>query len=342
VCDPFGDVAGATAPETTPAVQEATQRVVGYGRNIEQSYLTFPEWYIVYSSEEYAAFIQRNPPSRFPYFGAIGQYWRSYADVCAVTRGRYAFNSSYHMTLYVIGISFTAENIAKGLYENTVGRMTEWLSSDELTEEDAFARRVATEYGTFMHMIPWFEFPFSDKLHELWATTGRWGPNPIRKWERKFVLSLEYGGKALYGGMIKRGAQAAYAPEMQYVYAVATGADDEALKNFPEVTVVERINQDETLVGLPRYEGFTQTVPKLTKQGVHFIEIAGNEQIMVSVLAPQGWTYPPELGEVLFAMDILTQPQVQRIALNVSVRSLHIVLAELEHDGVTLEHLYDY
>lgn len=342
VCDPFGDVAEATAPPATPARSEATERVTGYRRNIEQTYLTFPEWYIVYSAEEYAAFLEGNLPSRFPYFRAIGQYWQSYADVCAVTRGRYAFNSTYHMTLYVIGISFTVENIAKGLYENTMGRVTEWLSSSELTEEDAFARSVAAEYGNFLHMIPWFEFPFQDRLNELWATTGGWGRNPIRKWERKFVLTLEYGGKALYAGVIKQGAQVAYGPEMLHVHAVVTGIEDARLENFPEVVVVEEIDGEETLVGLPRYEGFTQTVPELARQGVRFIEIAGNEEIMVSVLSPQDWSYPQEMGEVLFTMDVLTQPGLKRMVLNVPVTSLHRALAVLEQDGVTLEHLYDY
>ncbi len=342
VCDPFGEVVGETAPETTPAQREATQREDGYARNVEQTYLTLPEWYIVYSTEEYAAFIQGNLPSRFPYFGAIGQYWRSYADVCTSTRGRYAFNSTYHMTLYVIGISFTVENSAKGLYENTVGRVTEWLSSSELTEEDAFAYKVATEYGSFMHMIPWFEFPFSDRLGELWATTGGWGQNPIRKWERKFVLSLEYGGKALYGWLIREGAQVAYGPEMLHVHALAMGTQGETFKNSPEVLLVEQVNEEVTLIGLPRYEGFTQIVPELTRQGVHFIEIAGNDQIMVSVLAPKDWTYSMEMGEVLFVMDVLTQPHLKRMAIDVPVTSLHTVLAALEREGVMLEHLYDY
>lgn len=117
--------------------------LIDYLRPEDQTYLTLPEWYIVYSADEYAAFVTENPPSQFPYFGAIGQYWRSYYDVCAITREQYPFNSGYHLTLAVIGASFTVENILKGLYENTVGRLTEWLSSTELTEEDAYAREVA-------------------------------------------------------------------------------------------------------------------------------------------------------------------------------------------------------
>jgi hypothetical protein len=39
--------------------------------------VTLPEWYIVYSADEYAAFVKSRAPSRFPYFSAVGQYWRT-------------------------------------------------------------------------------------------------------------------------------------------------------------------------------------------------------------------------------------------------------------------------
>ena len=55
------------------------------------------------------------------------------------------------------------ENGVKGIYEGTVGRLTEWLSreptgetADTLTPEDALARRYAKAYGDFIHAIPWF------------------------------------------------------------------------------------------------------------------------------------------------------------------------------------------
>jgi hypothetical protein len=45
---------------------------------------------------------------------------------------------------------------------------------------------------------------------------------------------------------------------------------------------------------------------------------------------------------MLFAMNVLTQPDLQRMTIKVPVKSLHTVLAALEAEGVTLEHLYDY
>jgi hypothetical protein len=338
MCDPFADV---RASALTPLVgaeawpPEAT-------RPEDQTYLTLPEWYIVYSADEYAAFIQEHPPSQFPYFQAIGQYWQSYRDVCRMTRGRYPFNVDYHLTLYVIGTSFTVENTLRGLYEKSMGWTTEWLSSGAPTAEDRYARQVAEEYGRFIHTIPWYEFPFAEKLNTLWATTGWWGPNPVRKWERKFALSLEYGGKALYARLIKGGTQAAYAPERLEVLAVAQGVTPQLVADNPEVRVVETLADGTTLISIPRYEAFTQLVPKLSAQGVRFVLIAGNDEIMFTAFAPQDWLCELPVGDYLFELPILTQPGEKRIAMVAPVASLHQVLAELEASGLKLEHLYDY
>jgi hypothetical protein len=330
-----------------PAAQQSAQNPIltgisNYTRPEDQTYLTLPEWYIVYSSDEYAAFIDQNPPSRFPYFGAIGQFWQSYYDICKVTRDRYPFNSDYHLVIAVIGTSFTIENIFKGVYENTIGRITEAISSPELTAEDAYARNVATEYGTFLHTIPWYEFPFGKKLSGLWNETPLWGPNIIRKAERKGALSLEYGSKALYGGLIKSGTQSTFEPQNLEILAVVEGLTDAIAQSESQLRIEKRINDRQTLVAIPRYEAFTRLVPRLAERDVRFVEIAGNDEILLTVIAPNGWDGAPRDSETLFAMPILTQPGQQRVALKVPVAALHRVLADLPGSGATLEHIYDY
>jgi hypothetical protein len=327
---------------STRAGGETTAGLKGYARPEDQTYLTLPEWYIVYSSDEYAAFIADNPPSSFPYFRAIGQFWQSYYDICAVTREQYPFNSGYHLSLAVIGSSFTAENIVKGVYENTIGRLTEWTSSPELTEEDAYARKVAVEYGTFLHTIPWYEFPFSARLGEMWRTTPLWGPNPIRKWERKVAISLEYGTKAIYGWVIRQGTQSVFSAEDLEIQVWAEGVTEAMLQQEPHMRIVKPIDDRAAIVVLPRYEAFTEVVPGLTRQGVHFVEIAGNDDILITVLAPRDWAYEQEDGKTLFAMPILTQPDRKRVALRVPVQALDRVLAALSDGPAMLEHIYDY
>jgi hypothetical protein len=339
ICQPFRAVQ--SEPDATPPLVVST----GFPEAVrlqDQTYLTLPEWYIVYSSDEYAAFIQENPPSQFPYFGAIGQYWRSYRNVCGVTRGVYPFNTLYHFTLFVIGPSFTVENTVRGLYEKTLGWATEWTSGGEPTEEELYARAVALDYGNFIHTIPWFKYPFADRLRELWTTTGWWGANPIRKWERKWALSLEYGVKALYGRLLNSGAEVTYEPEQMEILAVVMGVTPEIQARHDDLRIVQPLDPAMMIVGLPRYEAFTKLVPALAKEGVRFVEIAGNKTIMLTALTPRDWVYDLDAGELLFALPILTQPDRQRVAINTPVASLHEILAGLEQPGLQFEHLYDY
>ncbi|CAA9333528.1 MAG: hypothetical protein AVDCRST_MAG93-6311 [uncultured Chloroflexia bacterium] len=304
----------------------------------DQTYLTLPEWYIVYSADEYAAYVAQNPPSSFPYFRAIGQFWSNYYDVCAVTRERYSFNGGYNVIMVVIGASFTVENTVRGIYENTVGRVTEWISSGGDTAEDTYAQAVASEYGTFLHETPWYQFPFSERLSGLWSTTPGWGPNIIRKWERRFALTMEYGIKAGYGWLLGRGTQSAFSPQ-DLTIAVWVRGDERRLASEPAVTVLSR-DGDNLLIAVPRYESFTQLVPRLAED-LTFIEIAGNRTILVTVLAPRAWQNEDENVTQLFSKPSLTERTRQRVALDVPVEQLSHLLLTLP-PGVQFEHIYDY
>jgi hypothetical protein len=342
-CRAFGGGPRAQPSQAENAGTRAiTAGLKGYARPEDQTYLTLPEWYIVYSADEYAAFVAHDSPSHFAYFQAIGQFWQNYYNVCAVTRDRYPFNSGYHLSLAVIGSSFTVENIVKGLYENTVGRFSEWTSGGAPTEEDIYARAVAAEYGTFLHTIPWYEFPFRAKLDGLWHDTPLWGAHPIRKWERRLALSLEYGIKALYGWVIKQGTQGVYSAEDLEIQLWAEGVSDAVLKQTPQLRVAKPIDASAAIVVLPRYEAFTQVVPQLARQGVRFVEIAGNDEILVTLIAPRDWAYNLEDGKALFALPIPTQPSRARVAVQVPVAALDRLLRALDGQDVVLEHIYDY
>jgi hypothetical protein len=343
VCRILNPAEESEPPAATPpeAVENAISRLDGYQRREDSTYLKLPEWYIVYSAEEYAAFIKNNPPSQFPYFAAVGQFWESYYSLCAATVDRYSYNNEDQVVNMVIGVSFAAEYYAKGAYEVTLGRLSEWLSGNAQTEEDVFAQKVAAEYGTFLHTIPWYDFPFAERLGEMWRTTGWWGPNVLRKWERKFTLTAEYSVKALYGWVIGGSARASFVQPLLITYAWAENLP-EAARDVPEVEVTAEFGEDGVILALPRYEGFAVATPQLAAAGVHFVQIAGNDDVMLTVLAPRTWNYDLSAGEVLFTQPILTNSDLQRLALNVPVNELHTVLNELAEREFTLEHIYDY
>jgi hypothetical protein len=338
-CQPWVKTEASTA-EKDPLVREATNDIPEYARPEDLTYLTLPEWYIVYSTDEYAGFIAQNPPSQFPYFRAVGQYWQTYAAVCDVVRGKYPFNGEHQFALGFIGISFTAENMLKGVYEGTVGRISEWTAS-EPTEEDIYAAQVAKEYGEFLHMTPWYFFPFKEKLQGLWQETSLSGPNLIRKWERKLSLTIEYGLKILYAGFTRLGAQATYGgADVEKIYAVTEGLTDAMLSS--DLELIKEIDGNRQLVRMTRFERFTQLVPGLTENGLRFIEIAGNDEILATVFAPPSNDFPFAYGEYLFNLPILTDPNLTRVAVRVRLEDLRLFLDEIENSPGRLEHLYDY
>lgn len=324
------------------AIREAVADLPDYYRPESKTYLTLPEWYIVYSTDEYADFIANNSSSDFPYFSAVGQYWQSYVDVCNEIRGRYPFNGDSQFTLAFIGISFTAENMLKGAYEGTVGRLTDWISSDTPTEEEIYAAQVAQEYGQFMHEIPWYFFPFQEKLQGLWNETSLWGPDPIRKWERKLALTIEYGGKILYAGFTNFGAQATYGgADVEKIYAVTEGITEDMQSK--DLEVVEEIDSQRQLIRITRFEYFSDTVPRLLESGVLFDEIAGNREILFTLLGPQDADYNFEYGDYLFDLPILTKPGQTRAAIKVRVGDMAQFFEELKtREDIRFEHMYDY
>ncbi|WKZ37014.1 MAG: hypothetical protein QY332_03630 [Anaerolineales bacterium] len=323
-------------------MRSVTNRIPEYSRPEDQTYLTLPEWYIVYSADEYGAFLQENSSTHFPYFRAVAQYWQSYYDVCGEVRGRYPRNGSAQFVLGFIGVSFTAENMFKGLYETTIGRVFDWLGPAGPTEEEMYAAQVAQEFGAFLHNTPWYLFPFDEKLNGLWQETSYRGPGLLRKWERKLALTVEYGVKALYGGLTRAGSQATYGgPDTEKIYAVAKGVSDDMAG--PHFEIIEHIDDERHLVFITRYEVFSTLVPELMEQGLSFEEIAGNRKILVTLFAPQGGTYTFEYGKYLFDLPILTQPGLTRAAIKVQVDELHLFLEELqEYPDVQFEHIYDY
>jgi len=326
--------------ERSAELRRVAADVKGYFRNESATYLTLPEWYIVYSADEYASFVKSRAPSRFPYFSAADQYWRYYEQACRATKRVYPFDPGNHLTLGVIGMSFWAENVAKGLYENTIGVLTENIGFYH-TDEDLFARKTAQEYAEFIHATPWYEFPFATKLKRLWTQTPLWGPEPVRKWERRLVLSVEYTVKAVYGWLIGLGTRSVYQPEDLVIHA---WLDDAPERIFADTRIrkVKTLGPRSYIVALPRYAAFTPVVTALVKQGVRFHGLAGNNEILLTAIAPRELDLHPTSGGIVLSEEILTNPATKRIGVRAPVRTLHVILTDLPTRGASVEHLYDY
>jgi hypothetical protein len=164
----------------------------------------------------------------------------------------------------------------------------------------------------------------------------------LRRWERKAFLSTEYFVKGVYAAIIKVGTKAVYGDADAEMLTLGHGLTDEAVKRIPKARVVERFADDAVLVSLPRYEAFREATLSLAESGGRFLEIAGNDTVLVTCIAPIAWHYDLAAGKVLFEKAVLTSASRKRMAIDVPVRSLHEVLLALPRRGVTIEHVYDY
>jgi hypothetical protein len=316
-------------------------------RGVEQTFLTYPEWFLVHSPAEYARYVEAHPSHGFPFLGHIGQIWSSYASVTREqVRADYPGNVGYHVMIGVIATSTTAEYGLRSAYENTLGRISSASAGGRLTAEDHYGAAVAQDYVDFIRKEPWYLYDFSGKLGGLWKDTPAWGPDMLRKWERRYALTTEYLVKAAYGKLIKLATAAAYDPALMTTQVVA--ANIPAGWTPPEgVRLVRPLPDGRAVLELPRYYAFRIAATRLAEQGIALVDIAGNDTvILVTVLGADrqaaeagAW---PQGSRVLFSQPILTEAGRRRTALVLPVAALSPFLAGARQQGIEVEHVYDY
>lgn len=325
-----------------PRDRAITDDIENYYRSEDQSYLTVPEWYIVFNADEFGYFLKEGRTSQFPWFKAIYQFWQTYYAVCGQTADDYPYNWRYQQILLIIGPSFTIENSVRALYAKTISLAAEWTNFSGPTEEEIFYQQVQEEYGASLHTVPWFKFPFPERLQALWKETSLIGRGPIRKWERKLAISTEYLIKSGYGYFINKGAEASFGEIPLETFLWVDGFNEAMLESQADLKLYKTLENGEAIVSVPRYEQFTIVVPELAAAGLEFVEIAGNDGIVMAILVPQAWEYDLAAGDVFLEQTYLSKPELKRLVVTVPVNELHTILFEIKTQGLILEHLYDY
>ncbi|WP_133480156.1 hypothetical protein [Cognatilysobacter segetis] len=327
---------GAAFPSaSTPraASAESLEVPVAERRGGDQTYLTYPEWFLVFSPAEYANMLQQGQsPARFPFFAHVGQFWQAYGRVVDAVRGRWAFNGEYHTMIAVIGASTTVEYGLKGAYETLVGRLAETGTPPLSTPEERLAAKQARDYVDFIHVRPWYEFDFVTPLKALWRDTPWTGPHLVRKWERRYLLTSEWLAKAGYAALITRATRSTFE-----VARPTTAVIVDRLPVDGAVPVRAR-EGDRALAVLPRYQPFTAEAQRIARAGGGFVDIAGNRgDVLVTAVVP-GTTPRPPGTRILLRQPILTRPGYERRLLATPVAGL----APLLRAEPGVEHVFDY
>ena len=314
-------------------------------RDVEQTLLTFPEWYLVHSPAEYARIVRQQPAYAFPFMAQTGQLWSSYRTVTEEQiRDRYPFNAAYHVMILVIATSTTVEYTLRAAYENTIGRASWLLDGGRLTDEDRYGAKAAQEYVDFIRQEPWYLFDFWSRLKHLWTDVPLLGPGLVRKWERRYELTTEYAIKAVYGKLIEKATRATYTPALMTT-SVVVDRLPEGWTPPARVSMQRRLPDGRALLSLPRYFDFRIAATALARQGVNIDDIAGNgasAPILVTVWAGNDTQLSAGDWRVLFEQPLAQPARTRRIALLMPVGKLSTFLTAAPAMGLTVEHVYDY
>lgn len=340
--EPLPGVAKGAPP--TALADQVRAEIQGYQRPEESTYLTYPEWAIVYAAREYAAFLKAgNRESHFPYWSYIGQFWQDYAMVIRATADK-PFNFANHQMLAVIGTSHTIEHAIQWFYENTVGSITEWTSGKPVSV-DRYQAGVAAEYAAFLDQVPWYQFPYAEKRAGLLALQRDDADDATRTQERKAQGVLAYSIKQTYADLIKSALAATMDAAFLDIHVWGTGdapgAVQAAIDGEPDTRLEKDMAGDGAVFVTKRYQVFTEMIPRLIGKGMRFVEIGGNDEILVTVLSNDEIELPEDT-RLLFAYQLPAEPATRRTGLTVAVRQLHTVLPALTAGGARLEHVYDY
>ena len=100
-------------------------------RQEANTYLTYPEWHIVYAYEGLANVLKTSDEHAFGYTGSVVGFWSSFCNLNRIAGRHGGADWPTRLTIHTIGVSFTLEMAAKAAYE------ADDLASKALFEEIA-------------------------------------------------------------------------------------------------------------------------------------------------------------------------------------------------------------
>ena len=99
-------------------------------------------------------------------------------------------------------------------------------------------------------------------------------------------------------------------------------------------------------MSVPRWGGFTKTMPRFASDEWAIRDISGNHQIVVSLLGSTGADVSGLAGSELFRSVLVSDDERERIFVLVGVadltRFLEALASNVSEQQIELEHIFDY
>ena len=108
------------------------------------------------------------------------------------------------------------------------------------------------------------------------------------------------------------------------------------------ICVLRDFGEGDLIVTLPRWGGFTDIMPKLAAAGVEFVEISGNDEILITTLEDLELELTPDKARLLFNSMVISPSGKKRSVYVVRIEDLKEALNSLERNRIELEHVFDF
>jgi hypothetical protein len=307
----------------------------------DQTFLTFPEWYLVFGPAEQADSFGHNTATSFPFLVQIDQLWASYWTAYQQVRQNYPFNGGYHLMIAVISVSSTVEFGAKEAYETVIGRLTDTGTTQ--TDEDRFYAQYMHDYVRDIGTEGWFLFDFKTRLKMLWTETSWTGPHLLRKWERKYFLTTELVFKIVYAKLIEWATRATYDPSVEETEVVVDRLPAGIATRIPGLSILKKYPDGSAMILVPREQPFTPEAVELAAEGLQIREVSGHTSaILLSAFVPVDWQENSPDAKVVFTQIVPTRPGIKRVAVATPIPHLADTLRQLAQQHAMIEHMFDF
>ncbi|MCB1482832.1 MAG: hypothetical protein KDJ55_12905 [Rhodobiaceae bacterium] len=310
-----------------------------FQRKEANTYLTYPEWHIVYAYEGLAHTLKTGDEYAFPYLASISGFWRSFCDLNREANRHGGGDFATRATIHTIGASFTLEMGLKAAYEETIGRLAAGLRGPRKSPQDIFAMKMADDYARFLQQTPWYSYDFDAAVDGLWELPV--ASSFLRGWERRLALGAEWKVKAAYAGVIAGAVATTTGKAQLRIRSVVSGLSPAQLAAIAGVDVISA-DGDRVIIETPRYGAFTKIVRDITGAGGNLAEIAGNGEVMISAIQEKGRGSPDLRHGVIISVLERDGFNGKRLLIGTQVSLLDELLVELDAAGIGLEHIYDY
>lgn len=332
---PVGYVELACRADARPQTYEPLITDPAFQRKEANTYLTYPEWHIVYAYDGFAEALKAGDEHAFDYASSVAGFWRSACALMRVADEHGGADGPTRAMIHTIGVSFTMEMAAKGAYEETLGRLAAWIRGNRKTPQDVAIANMSSDYAAFLRQTPWYQYPFQRESQKLWTAPV---DGVVRGWERRLAIGTEFAVKRAYARMI--GGAAAAAPAQLIIRTIVSGLDEGTLSRINGVTVIG-VRQQGIEIETPRYDRFTRILADIALRGGSIREIAGNDDIMITVTVPIGAPTDIPHGKVIARMR-RQGFATERLIVDLKVTGLAAVLKSRPLADPGLEHIFDY